>query len=256
MTICPNIRENINFIRRLRTVDLLANTIGIIKVRNDYNEYKGSFRNHLGKSFTSTSHHLPSSSQTKLKYFMEVTLDQLTPSQKFVWFLLQSFKSKMMQTNTEFQKQIKSIIDTQKRIMITDSDTVKFMMVDTPSYTSLFLLHKLTGTSQGKHQSEQKSSCVSFFNLSTSMAPWLLQLRSVHCYFYFQVGGNHQEVHQRTSEKFCTTKYFQCQSFPMVDTNRCEEKTCQSNETGVLYFHSRINLNRCKWQRAIIIKVE
>ena len=56
MTICPKTRENII---------ILANTIGVIQAHKGYNECKGSLRNHLGKTFTSTSHHLHSSSRNK-----------------------------------------------------------------------------------------------------------------------------------------------------------------------------------------------
>ena len=54
--------------------------------------------------------------------------------------------------------------------MISDSDLVRFTIVDTPSYISLSLLHKSTGSSQNKISGWLTSYYVSSFNLSTSMA--------------------------------------------------------------------------------------
>ena len=69
MTVYPNTSDNIISIRCMRIDDVLANTIGIIKAHNDYNEYKVSFKNLLGKTFTPTSFFT-----TKLEYFTDVIL--------------------------------------------------------------------------------------------------------------------------------------------------------------------------------------
>ena len=58
----------------------------------------------------------------------------------------------MVKSDAEFQRKTKLNIGTWEQIMITDSGTFKFTIVDTSLHTSLVLLHKQTRVSKENHK--------------------------------------------------------------------------------------------------------
>ena len=123
---------------------------------------------------------------------------------------------------------------------------LSFMIVDTQSYISHSLLHKLIGL----FQSEQYHILSAH---SFSQLPWLLQSRSVRANSIFQTRGITQKVHQRilklVPQGTSSARAFQRRT--LIGVKRCLKIERDRN----LVFHSNINLDRFTWFGNIITEV-